>query len=180
MSDQDLEFQAAYGSAMFLAHIIEDLVALHIYECSYFHINGYAGLSRKQIRDMKHEKLIDELLVIYGDQDQNDGFATQLVTALHHLRIIRNHLVHAFIPQVGADFTKEEGIDQIIAMLKNITKWERRYLNVLQRAHEKVLKEAYSHCIDAVIERKDPPFDARVSRSKLQEHLNAMEPQSAK
>ena len=70
---------------MFYAHLIEDLVALHLYECSYFHVNGYVGISQKAIRDMKHEKRIDEFLLIYSDQDKKDGSITRLVTALHRL-----------------------------------------------------------------------------------------------
>jgi len=174
VSDQDQEFRAAYGEAMFYAHLIEDLVALHLYECSYFHVNQYAGLSRKKIRDMKHEKRIDELLEIYREQDDSDGSISRLVTALHHLRKIRNHLTHALVPQVGSDFAAEEGIDQIIAMLKNVSYWERGWLKSLQQAHEAVLKGALTHCWEAVIEREDPPFDARVAQSKIQEHLDAL------
>jgi hypothetical protein len=177
MSKQEQDFQAAYGEALFYAHLIEDLLAMHLYECSYFHVNQYHGLSRKEIRDMKHEKRIDELLKIYREQDEKDSSITRLVTALHHLRKIRNHLSHAFMPQVGSDFHAEEGIDQIVAMLKNICYWERGWLKTLQQAHEGVLKGAIRHCFEAVIEREDPPFDARVSESKIQEHLDALREQ---
>lgn len=147
MSEQEHDFQSAYGEAMFYAHLIEDLVALHLYECSYFHVNGYAGISRKTIRDMKHEERIDELLTIYRDQDKKDGAITRLVTALHHLRKIRNYLTHAFIPQVGSDFAAEEGADQILAMLRHVSYWERGWLRTLKNAHEAILNGAVTHCL---------------------------------
>jgi hypothetical protein len=60
--NQNEEFSAAYGEALFYAHLIEDLVALHIYECGYFHVNGYYGLSSRRIRNLKYESQINELL----------------------------------------------------------------------------------------------------------------------
>ena len=159
---------------MFYAHLIEDLVNLHLYECSYFHVNGYPGLTRRQISDLKYEQRIDELAKIY--QDQNAGGITQLVSSLHLLRKIRNKVTHAFIPQVGSDFSKEEGVDQIIAMLRNITTWERVYLEKLRKAHEAVFRGAIQHGYERVLERadEDPPFDARVARSKIQEYLDEL------
>lgn len=175
MSEQERNFQAAFGEAMFYAHLIEDLVALHIHECSYYHVNGYAGLSQKNIRKMTHQQRLDELLKIYGEQDAKDGAITRLVTALHHLREIRNDLTHAFISQAGSDFTSEEGIDQILAMLGRVSYWERGWLRTLQIAHEAVLKGAVVHSLVAVMHREDPPFDARVSQCKIQEHLDALQ-----
>jgi hypothetical protein len=172
MSEQEKAFSSAYGEAMFYAHLIEDLVELHIYECGYFHVNGYCGLSRHQIRDLKHEKRIDELGKIY--QNQNRGEVTQLVSALHLLRKIRNLVAHAFNPQVGSDLRKEEGVDQIIAMLQSISTWEHLYLKSLQKAHETVLHGSIEHCLDSVLQCQDPPFDARVARSKIQEHLDEL------
>ena len=65
MIEQEHPFELAYGEAMFYAHVIEDLVVSHLYECSYFHVNGYEGISAKTIRDMKHEGRIDELLTAF-------------------------------------------------------------------------------------------------------------------
>lgn len=175
VKDQNEEFSGAYGQAVFYAHLIEDLVALHIYECGYFHINGYSGLSPRQIRNLEHEGRINELLKIY--QSQKDGSIERLVSALHLLRKIRNKLTHAFIPQVGSDFTSEEGVDQIIAMLKNITTWERLYLQSLKKTHEAVLRGVIKHCLLAAIKREDPPFNARVARSQIQEHLDELKSQ---
>ncbi len=160
---------------MFYAHLIEDLLALHIYECGYFHANGYSGLSPRQIRELTHEDRINELSKIY--QNQKDGSIERLVAALHSLRKIRNKLAHAFIPEVGSDFAKEEGVDQINAMLKNISTWERLYLQSLRKAHEVVLRGAFNHCLGAVMKREDPPFDARVARSQIQEHLDELKSQ---
>jgi hypothetical protein len=136
--DQDTQFKAAYGEAMFYAHLIEDLVALHIYECGYFQVNGYRGLSRGRIQDMSHEDRINELPKIY--HDQQDGSMEYHVPVLHLLRKIRNKLTHAFIPQLGSDVSTEEGVDQILAMLKNITTWERLSLEALQETHKAVLR----------------------------------------
>jgi hypothetical protein len=171
--NQGTAFSSAYGETMFYAHLIEDLVALHLYECSYFHVNGYLGLTRCQICDLKYEQRIDELAKIY--QHPNAGRITQLVSSLHLLRKIRNKVTHAFIPQVGSDFSKEEGVDQIIAMLRNITNWERRCLESLRKTHVAVLRGAIQHSLDRVLEREDPPFNARVARSKIQEYLDELE-----
>jgi hypothetical protein len=172
VNDQEPQFSSAYGEAMFYAHVIEDLLALHVYECGYFHVNDYSGLTRRQIRDLTHEQRIDELAKIY--QNQNPEEIAQLISALHLLRKIRNHLTHAFIPQVGSDLTTEEGVDQIVAMLNHIATWERLYLKSLQKAHEAVLRGAVSHCLDAVLKREDAPFDARVARSKIQQYLDEL------
>ncbi len=160
---------------MFYAHLIEDLVALHIYECGTFRVNGYSGLSANQIRKLKHSDRIDELSKIYANQ--KDGSIERLVSAFHLLGKIRNKLTHAFIPQVGSDFAKEEGVDQIIAMLKNISTWELLYLQSLRKAHEAVLRGAVKHSLDEVLEREDPPFDARVARSKIQQYLDELKSQ---
>jgi hypothetical protein len=167
-----MEFRAAYGEAMFRAHLIEDLLALHIYECSYFHLNGYSGLSRKQIQKLEHHERIDELLKIY--KNQKDGSIERLVKGLDLLGKIRNKLTHAFIPQVGSDLRKQEGVDQIIALLRDICTWERRFWALLKKAHEAVLRGAVKHCLKTVLEREDPPFDARVARSRIQEHLDEL------
>jgi hypothetical protein len=177
VDDQEHTFQAAYGEAMFYAHLIEDLLELHLYECSYFHVNQYPGLSRKKIRKMNHANRIDELSKIYGEQNEEEGSIPRLVAALHHLRIIRNHLTHAFIPEIGSDFTAEEGVDQIIAMIKNVVYWERGWLATLQDAHEAVLKAGLTHDICSVMMREDPPFNARVSKSKIQGRLDALQEQ---
>lgn len=177
MSDQDKELLQAYGEAMLYAHLIEDLVALHLYECSYFHVNQYSGLSRKKIREMKHDKRINELLKIYEGQNERDGSITRLVEALHLLRKIRNHMTHAFIPQVGSDFAVEQGVDQIIAMLKNVAFWELAWLKILQKAHFAVLEGAVTKCFNEFMNREDPPFEAHVSKSKIQHHLDEISKQ---
>jgi len=169
---QDREFKEAYGEAMFYAHLIEDLLALHIYECGYFHVNGYRGLSRREIREMSHEDRINELAKIY--HDQQDGSLEYHIPVLHLLRKIRNKLTHAFIPQVGSDVSTEEGIDQILAMLRNITTWERLSLEALSETHKTALREGIKHCFEAALARDDPPFDARVSRSKIQSYLDQL------
>ena len=133
VENQNDQFCTAYGQAVFYAHLIEDLVALHIYECGYFHINGYSGCSsfgRFRISNNARpiRRAFEESTRIKKTARLNALFHT-----LHLLRKIRNKLTHAFIPQVGSDFAKEEGVDQIIAMLENITTWERLYLQSLKK-----------------------------------------------
>jgi len=172
MHDQDMEFRAAYGEAMFRAHLIEDLLALHIYECSYFHVNDYKGLTRKQIRDLEHHERIDELLKIYPNR--KDGSIERLVKGLGLLGSIRNKLTHAFIPQVGSDLRKQEGVDQIIAMLRHISSRERYFWAWLKKTHDGLLREALKQRSKAALKREDRPFDARVARSKIQEQLDEL------
>jgi len=133
MDNQNAAFTSAYGEAMFYAHVIEDLVALHLYECSWFHVNGYSGLTRRQIRKLSHEKRIDELRKIY--HKKGNRAIEQLLSALPLLSKIRNKLTHAFIPQVGSELRSEEGIDQVNAMLQNIIRWESFHLRTLKRTH---------------------------------------------
>jgi hypothetical protein len=152
--------------------LIEDLLALHIYECGYYHVNGYSSITRRQIRKLKHEERIDELAKIYPNQ-KTDAITT-LISSLHLLRKIRNLVTHAFFPEVGSDFRKEEGVDQIIAMLRSVAKWERFWLKPLEEAHLKVFRGGIEHCWDAFLQRDDPPFDAHVARSKIQEYLDEL------
>jgi hypothetical protein len=172
MNEQERDFQAAFGEVMFNAYLIEDLIALHVYECSCINLNGYEGITREKIEKMSHKRRIDQLLVIYGDQDRIDGSFTRLASALHHLREIRNHLTHEFILQVGNDFMRAEGVDQILAMLSNISFWERSWLDVLHQLHEAVLSLALANFPIGIENREDPPFDSSVSKSEIQQHLD--------
>lgn len=155
---------------MFYAHLLEDLVAMHVYECGFYKINGYAGLSRRAIRDLSHSERIDELAKIYRNQDPTE--TQTLISVLHLLRKIRNAMTHAFLPQVGSDFRKEEGVEQVIAMLKSIVTWERLYLDSLSQAHRAVLNYAVTDGFVKTMEREEPLLDARVARSEIQKHLD--------
>jgi hypothetical protein len=130
------------------------------------------GLSRKEIRSLDHHERVGELPKIYPNQAE--GSSKRLVEGLRLLGSIRNKLTHAFIPQVGGDLRKEEGVDQIIAMLKDISLWERRFWGLLKKMHDRLLREVTKQSPKAVLEREDPPFDARVARSKIQEQLNEL------
>jgi len=158
---------------MLYAHLIEDIVANHIYECSYFHVNGYTGLSKKQIRDLEAHERIDILPQIYKNQQGNS--VRDLVDMLRILNRIRNHLTHAFFPDVGKEFQTEEGIDQTIAMLKRVAKWESACFALLFKMHGTVVNGAIKHSLRAVCQRQDRLFDARVARSKIQKYLNELE-----
>lgn len=173
MDNQNTDFEAAYGRTMFYAHLIEDLLARHVFECGHYHVNGYAGHSRSQIRKMTHEKRINELSEIYSEQD--DTSIQRLKSGLHLLRKIRNKLTHAIVVEVGKDFSSEEGRDQIMGMLSNIEKWERGHYAILTRAHEAVLNGVLTQNPLQILDRVDPPFDPRVSESKIQKHLEELD-----
>jgi hypothetical protein len=103
-----------------------------------------------------------------------DGAVERFVSALHLVRKIRNELTHALVPQVGSDLKGEEGRDQVIAMLNNITFWERFHLNALRKMHEAVLHHGITKTWERALERDDPPFDARVAMSKIQRYLDKL------
>lgn len=173
MESQNQEFLAAYGEVMLFAHLIEDLVAVHIYDCGYFSVNGYSGFSRGKIRKMSHEDRIKQLSKIYPENDQS--VVGELATRLDHLRLIRNKLTHAFVTEVGGEFSTEESVDQVVGMLKSILRWQRYCHHVLFEVHKTVWEGAVRHSLPEVMKRDDPELDARVARSEIQRHLDDLE-----
>ena len=174
VSKQQDEFLRSFGEAMFYAHLIEDLLALHLFECCRFKANDVEGLSRRKIKKMDAEERIESLLLVYKAQNEKDGSILRLTSALHGLRKIRNHLTHGFITQVGSDLAAEEGIDQILAMLEQVVRWEKVWLGTLQSAHETLLASVISSP-ELILACDDPIFDARVSGSKIQALLGEHE-----
>jgi len=96
--NQSTELMATYGEVMLYGHIIEDLLKMHLVECSVQGINGYEkGLGG--IRKLNQCSLVKELESVYRDSDDVHG----LCDNLHKLRKIRNAVTHAFIKNVGND-----------------------------------------------------------------------------
>jgi hypothetical protein len=172
MPDQNNQFCIAYGDAMFYAHLIEDLVLLHITECGHFQVNDYKGLTRTEIKSLTHNLAIKELGKIYNGN--TEGSINLLVSSLDLLNKIRNKLTHAFMPQVGSDIESEEGREQILGMLQNIVLWEKRYLGFLQKHHEILISEIIRNHPEKIMTRENPPFDAHVARSKIQGYLSEL------
>lgn len=168
MSQQDIEITTAYGEAMFYAHLVEDLLRLHVFECGFFHVNGCQPISKKRIKEMDFKDVIDTLGRIYPESDR-------LVADLHRIRRIRNHLTHAFVAEVGSDLLAEEGRDQVHAMLRRVVTHTRRNLKSLQNTHETLLREGMKKDFMRIMDREDPEFDARVARSKIECWLKEME-----
>ncbi|MGB0143578.1 MAG: hypothetical protein ACPGAP_02310 [Akkermansiaceae bacterium] len=173
MDDQKAQLEASYGRVMFFAHLIEDLVAQHLFECGWYEVNGCLKRTQKRVGELNHRTRINELGKIYGaDTDPN---INRIIEGLHSLRIIRNQLTHALIDEVGTDFTKEEGLDQILGMLAKVEKHMRSHLGFLESIHEQLLKHALENCIDQLMEREDGPFEANVATSRIQKELEAIE-----
>ncbi len=150
---------------MFLGHLVEDFLEIHLTECAHFNVNGYQGGTPRDIRDWNFQRRIDELAKIY--QHQTDGSIRRLVSGLHLLRLIRNNLAHAFTPQVGKDLLTEEGRDQLIAMLKHIAKWTLVHLHALRKVHFAILE----HFGERGVPSADFPKVGTVARSKIQNYL---------
>ena len=167
MKQQEIEISAAYGEAMLYAHLIEDLLRLHIHKCSFFKVNSYCKPLSK-IKAMSFEDLVDEISKVYTDSDR-------FVADLHRIRKIRNNLTHAFVDQVGFDLRTESGRDQIHAMLNRVVFHARRQLKALQKTHETVLAEGIKADFKKVICSEEPEFDASVAKSKIRGLLRELD-----
>ena len=153
---------------MLYAHLIEDLLRLHLYECAFWGINGYGPIPRGRIKEMNFENMIDELGKVYGN-------VQDVAANLHRVRKIRNHLTHAFVDQVGTDLLTEEGLDQIHALLKRVIKHNRVLLKSLQKTQAAVLREGVTHDFMRLMACEDPEFDANVAKSKIKALLKELD-----
>ena len=167
-AEQSLTLTAAYGEAILYGYLIEDLLQLHLYECSYYHVNGYEGHSKSAIREMKFFHLIREFQAVYPEQ-------TTFADGLDKIRLIRNKLAHAWIDQLGSDLETEEGRDQIYALVSRTIQHEHRYLKALKRTHDELFRHSIKHNLEAALARDDEPFEARVSTSEIQRLLDELD-----
>ena len=167
-AEQSQTLTAAYGEAVMYGYLIEDILQLHLYECSYYHVNGYRGHSKSAIREMKFFRLIREFQTVYPDQ-------TALAEGLDKIRLIRNKVAHAWIDQLGSDLETEEGRDQIHALVSRTIQHERRYLKALKRTHEELFRHNIKNNLEAALARDDELFEARVSTSEIQRLLDDLD-----
>jgi hypothetical protein len=168
MNQQDIEVTTAYGEAMLYTHLIEDLLRLHLYECAFFRVNNYGPISRKKIKEMDFEDMVNEIGKVYPGSER-------IVDDLHRVRKIRNHLTHAFVEQVGFDLRTESGRDQIHAMLNRVILHAQRHLKALQKTHETVLREGIKNDFKQILSREEPEFDACIAKSKIRTLLQELD-----
>jgi hypothetical protein len=159
---------AAFGEAISYGYLIEDFLRLHLFECSHFHLNGYNGHSKANIRDMKFVQLVREFGYVYPNQGKlGDGF--------DKIRLIRNKLVHALVDEFGSDVESEEGRDQIHALLVRTIRHGHEHLKALRRIHETAVRHAIENQPEAVLSRDEEFFEARVSTSEIQSLLDDLD-----
>jgi hypothetical protein len=130
------EFIAAFGQVAFLAHVIEDLLRLHVFEAGRFEVAGIVNRTVEQVQQLKFPCVIDDFRYLHPEQ-------AALADALDSLQKVRNTMFHAFCPDVGGDLVTSEGQDQIHALLLKIALLQRRHLKSLQKLHEELLHTIY-------------------------------------
>lgn len=166
----DQELLADYGEVMLGAHLMEDVVKIHVKECAFNKVNGY-DKDPERIKDLNAKVLIDELSSIYKNQRN----ISMMIQNLHRLRRIRNLLIHAFVREIGGDLAKELGKEQIRAMIKKITKFQQAYLACLQRHHQEMVKEAFKKNWMNYMKCEYEEFSSHVSSSEIQKLLLEIE-----
>ena len=138
------EMLAAYGEAVFYTHLVEDMLKLHIFDCAFFKRNCMAYVPLEKIRRAQFEDLIDMLRLTEPDDEQMETF----VRRLHVLRRIRNILVHGFVMQIHKELQREEGLDQITAMLQ-------RFISHARTMKRKLTEDAFASQRESL---KQDPF----------------------
>ncbi len=95
----------AFGRVVFLSHIIEDRLKMHIFDCAFFSVGCMAHFPHEKTRKASFENLIDYYRLAHHDRSD----AEKIWRQLHLLRQIRNQLVHGFVLQIHDDLQHEEG-----------------------------------------------------------------------
>jgi hypothetical protein len=165
---QSESLTAAYGEAIMYGYLIEDMLKLHLFDCDYYHVNGYRRASKKPVQRLSFQELIAEFRSVYPKQ-------RRFADAFNKIRLIRNKLAHLFIDQLGSDLETEEGRDQIHAMLLRAAGHFRAHLRALKRSHDALFCHAVKHALEAVLARDDKPFEAHVSASEIQQLLDELD-----
>jgi hypothetical protein len=166
--DQNHQLMTAYGAAGFYMHVIEDILRLHLADCSYYGISAYTLPAKPPLQKLRFVQLIDEFARIHST-------APDFIRGLHCIREARNDIVHGFITQVGPDVESEEGRDQIHALLIRLIAHERRYLTRLRQIHEALLDELPKRHLARMLERDEPEFAAHVATSDAQKWLDELD-----
>jgi hypothetical protein len=158
----------AYGQAILFSYLIEDILQLHLCECSHYHTNGYHGHSTDKIREMGLARLIREYRLVYPKH-------TKFADGLDKIRLIRNKLAHAWVDQVGSDLETHEGYDQVHALVLRAVRHTYRYLKTLRKIHEGLFAEAVKQNLEAVLSYGGESVEARVSTSDIQRLLDELD-----
>lgn len=168
-SEQTKELFSAYGGAMLLSHLVEDMLKLYVGNLRHTRVNGYERFSIAELNSMTHEKRIIELGFIFRKS------GTVMETRLHQLRKIRNLMSHDFIIQVGRSLETQEGVDQIIAMLNRITEYEASALASLQKQNRELIETFSDLRFDDNSVRGDSTYFSHVESSRLQRIISDIE-----
>ena len=165
---------AAYGEAVFYAHLIEDILKLYIFDCAFLKRNCMAHVPIEKVRRSQFEDLIDMLRLSEAESPEIDSF----VERLHMLRKARNILVHGFVMQIHKELQSEEGRDQITAML-------RRFVTHAQGMHRRLSKNAPAVQRESIKQDfmvafdhpgyPDKKTDGTVAKSDLQKLISDMD-----
>ena len=168
------ELLAAYGEAVFYGHLIEDMLKVHLFDCSFFKRNCMAHVPLEKIRRMQFEDLIDMLRLSEPEDDSMEGF----VERLHVLRRARNILVHGFVLQIHKELQSKAGREQITAMLQ-------RFSFHARVAHQKLSADAFAFQKEALRQDYTRIFDhpgypgketeGTVAASEIQKLLKALD-----
>jgi hypothetical protein len=157
-----------YGQAVLFSYLIEDLLQIHLCECSHHHVNGYQVHSKNNIREKGFARLIREYRLVYPKH-------TKFADGLDKIRLIRNKLAHAWIDQVGSDLETDEGYDQIHALVVCAVRHTVQYLDSLKKIHEGLFTEAVRQNLEGVLSYGDEIFEAHVSTSDIQRLLDELD-----
>src|SRR5579863_9533882 len=95
----DSKIMATLGEVALRAHLIEDLLRLHLFEAGRFNMGGVERRTVRQITELGLQEVIGEFSRMHGGQQ----------AALDLLRQIRNKLFHAFCTEVGDDLLTDGG-----------------------------------------------------------------------
>lgn len=166
--EQPPNLTEAYGQAILYGYLIEDVLQLHLFECSHYHVNGYQGNSKTRIRDMNFARLIREFRLVYVKQGK-------FADGLDKIRLIRNKLAHAWVDQIGSDLETDEGYDQIHALVLRVVRHAYRYLKSLKKIHDGLFTEAVKQNLEAVLSYGGETIEARVSTSDIQRLLDELD-----
>ncbi len=159
-SDNDTAILTTLGEIALSAHVIEDLLRLHLFDAGRFQAKGVQERTVSEIQDCHLKDLVSEFKTIYPEH-------ARLAEGLDLIRQIRNKVFHAFCSDCGRDLLSTEGRDQIHALLLAILPLQRRHLKLLQRLHEELIREVCKNSFLTVIEKTNDWNAKTVAQSDL-------------
>lgn len=173
--DDESRLLEAFGRAVFLSHIIEDRLKIHIFDCAFFSVGCMAHVAHEKTKKATFEELIDFYrLAHHGRED-----TLKLWRQLHLFRQIRNRLVHGFILQIHEDLQHEEGRDQIIAMLERVSAQASRLSRVIREDQDQIVAD-YAKNLFRTLEHSGHPLkEGLVASSEIQRWLEEIDKEEA-